>query len=662
VQFQSILRRTVAIGSIRWICLVLFAFLALTITSPSGWAQVSDAATRFGNVSGWKGMLTFSGHGTGTNPVGCAGGEDRYSNNQSVTSAPELQGQFPDWTGPSNSEITLAMTDLETCPEPFPSTCFQTITGIGGLFLIDIFTLDIDANQGTYQIQMAPAAVIAKGCDGSTTNGGWPLGPLYGPGGAFIGGTFAGQNPLPAKGVNLTLKIATAPDKPSLFAVPWEVSWRFAPVCRVKIPKTWGQGDKEWSGQDYDRYPGQTIGSKGCALTSLAMALAFAGVETLPDGSALNPGSLDTFLSNSTELTNLTVAWLDSHGFSGIDTGITENGFTNAHGVKWDSDTRYATDFANLKFKTFGKFRDSVSDPQGAHELLDEALCNATPHPVIVGVKLACFNKAGGSVALAGESCPADFPMGPTPGHYVLVTGKDGDRYEIADPATGSMRSLNDDYGNKFQTRGSVVDPNGDISSLNITSDHNVSLLVTDSLNNRTGEDPSSGAVVQQIPGSAYFIDRITDGDIDGINSAGEPEPTTHAVQIFQPSQGVYSLIVKGVAEGPYTISIDAFSNNGGPQPPISLEGTIAQGATRTYSFVYNPAPGSVVTVISLLGDRNGDGVVDCKDLAIIRASFGKKTGQSGFDPRADVNGDGIVNILDLSAVARQIPAGTKCQ
>jgi hypothetical protein len=640
VRFHSILPRAVAIGSTRCICSALFGFFILAITSSCSWAQGSDAATRWGNVSGWKGMLTVSGHGTGTNPVTCTGGRDSYSNNQSVSAAPELQGQFPDWLGPSNSEITLAMTDLETCPEPFPSTCFQTITGIGGLVPIDIFTLDIDANQGTYQIQMAPAAVIEKGCDGSTTNGGWPLGPLYGPGGAFIGATFAGQNPLPAKGVNLTMKIATAPDKPSFFAVPWEVNWRFAPVCRVKIPKTWGQGDKEWSGQDYDRYPGQTIGSKGCALTSLAMALAFAGVETLPDGSALDPGSLNTFLSNSTELTNLTVAWLDSHGFSGIDSGITDNGFTNSHGVKWDSDTRYANDFGNLKFKTFGPFTDSVSDPQGAHQILDEALCNATPHPVIV--------------AVTGSD-------GNYPGHYVLVTGKDGDRYEIADPATGSMRSL-DDYGNKFQTRGSIVDPTGDISSLNITSDSNVSLLLTDSLNNRTGEDLSSGAVVQQIPGSAYFIDRITDGDIGGINSAGEPEPTTHTVQIFQPSQGTYSLVVKGIAEGSYTISIDAFSKDGGPQPPISLDGTLVPGTTRKYSFTYNPAPGSVVTVVSLFGDLNNDGVVDCKDLAIIRSSFGKKAGQVGFDPRADVNKDGIVNILDLSAVARQLPAGTVCQ
>lgn len=65
---------------------------------------------------------------------------------------------------------------------------------------------------------------------------------------------------------------------------------------------------------------------------------------------------------------------------------------------------------------------------------------------------------------------------------------------------------------------------------------------------------------------------------------------------------------------------------------------------------------------ILVVADTNRDGIVDCGDLAIIRASFGKKTGQSGFDPRADVNGDGIVNVLDLSTVAQQLPAGTACK
>jgi len=42
-------------------------------------------------------------------------------------------------------------------------------------------------------------------------------------------------------------------------------------------------------------------------------------------------------------------------------------------------------------------------------------------------------------------------------------------------------------------------------------------------------------------------------------------------------------------------------------------------------------------------------------------ASFGRRTGQTGFDPRADINMDGVVDIRDLYAVSSQLPAGTKC-
>ncbi|MDT8999726.1 M12 family metallo-peptidase [Paucibacter sp. APW11] len=65
---------------------------------------------------------------------------------------------------------------------------------------------------------------------------------------------------------------------------------------------------------------------------------------------------------------------------------------------------------------------------------------------------------------------------------------------------------------------------------------------------------------------------------------------------------------------------------------------------------------------IRLLGDLNKDGVVDCADLAIVRASLGKKAGQPGFDARADFNNDGVVDIRDLSAVSQKLPAGTVCK
>jgi hypothetical protein len=77
----------------------------------------------------------------------------------------------------------------------------------------------------------------------------------------------------------------------------------------------------------------------------------------------------------------------------------------------------------------------------------------------------------------------------------------------------------------------------------------------------------------------------------------------------------------------------------------------------------YLPASTTVaINVKSVPGDLNADGLVDCADLNIVKASFGKRAGQAGFDPRADVNGDGVVNVLDLSAVAKFIPAGTVCK
>jgi hypothetical protein len=61
-------------------------------------------------------------------------------------------------------------------------------------------------------------------------------------------------------------------------------------------------------------------------------------------------------------------------------------------------------------------------------------------------------------------------------------------------------------------------------------------------------------------------------------------------------------------------------------------------------------------------GDVNRDGKVDCADLAIVRALFGKKTGEPGFDARADVVADSIIDVRDLAFVSQRLPAGTRCQ
>jgi hypothetical protein len=64
----------------------------------------------------------------------------------------------------------------------------------------------------------------------------------------------------------------------------------------------------------------------------------------------------------------------------------------------------------------------------------------------------------------------------------------------------------------------------------------------------------------------------------------------------------------------------------------------------------------------SVLGDVNGDGKVNCADVSILKSSFGKTTGQVGYNLAADLNNDGTVNVLDLFIISRQLPAGTVCQ
>ena len=61
-------------------------------------------------------------------------------------------------------------------------------------------------------------------------------------------------------------------------------------------------------------------------------------------------------------------------------------------------------------------------------------------------------------------------------------------------------------------------------------------------------------------------------------------------------------------------------------------------------------------------GDLNGDGVVNCQDILIIRNSWGKRSTQQGFDPLADYNRDGVVNVFDLAAVSKYLARGAKCK
>ncbi len=54
----------------------------------------------------------------------------------------------------------------------------------------------------------------------------------------------------------------------------------------------------------------------------------------------------------------------------------------------------------------------------------------------------------------------------------------------------------------------------------------------------------------------------------------------------------------------------------------------------------------------ALIGDANGDGTVNILDFQILSNTFGKTSGEQGYDGRADFNGDNAIDILDFQILS----------
>ena len=68
-----------------------------------------------------------------------------------------------------------------------------------------------------------------------------------------------------------------------------------------------------------------------------------------------------------------------------------------------------------------------------------------------------------------------------------------------------------------------------------------------------------------------------------------------------------------------------------------------------------------VAAPVIVPADVNGDGVVNCTDVALVKAAIGKRSGQAGYSANLDVNKDGVINAIDQAMVTRALPAGTTC-
>jgi hypothetical protein len=124
----------------------------------------------------------------------------------------------------------------------------------------------------------------------------------------------------------------------------------------------------------------------------------------------------------------------------------------------------------------------------------------------------------------------------------------------------------------------------------------------------------------------------------------GDPKPGANMV-LFRIDQVTGNLVPEAGINGKTVMGI------------VSSDGLSATftGLARLSTVV------GLVPTGAVIGDANGDGVVNCDDVAIVKASFGRKTSQIGFDPSADLNNDGVVDINDLAIVLHNLAGGSTC-
>jgi len=378
--------------------------------------------------------------------------------------------------------------------------------------------------------------------------------------------------------------------------------------CTATPPKQFTQLQPPWNGKTYD-HTSELISDGGCSLTALTMA-----IDAADGATAYDPGTLNDLLTNH----------------PGAYTPFDTVGCPNSKGCGglFFNQAVAAASLGSLKF--YGKSIDSQADPPGAADFLDNALCNVGS-PVVVGVT--------GS-------------RGSFPGHYVLVTGKQGTTYAVIDPGSSSNTNTTLDTFGHYLTRGYVSDPAGDLSRLEIAIDTG-DMLVTDPAGRQTGLLSSS--IVQNIPQSYYFRDALDD-DAHAAFTIG----SVRTVGILQPSQGSYQVSVFGTSLATYSLQMLAVANDGTAEAAVLVPGVANIGSSSTFQIQYSSTPGStptvatVATFASTLADISNSlalGLIDNQGIA--NALSSKINAASAAAGRGDYN----TAVNNLNAFLNQVNA-----
>ena len=254
-------------------------------------------------------------------------------------------------------------------------------------------------------------------------------------------------------------------------------------------------------------------------------------------------------------------------------------------------------------------------------------------------------------------------PESPPPLAYSILGGADAAAFSI-DPSTGVLAFVvAPDYENPADAGGDNL--------------YNVTVQASDGAG---GTDTQAVAVtVADATGEFSQVESIQ-VDKGTIQRSMVRSLTVTFDKAVDVSSGAFSVVKRGAGGGPVVLNDPVITTNGAGQTVVTL--TFAAGAFRgpgnslidgNYQLTIDTAKilsggeqldgdgnnaaggnhefgeAAIDNFFRLFGDGNKDRLVNSLDLTLFSATYGKRTGQAGFNDAFDYDGDGDVDGTDLA-------------
>ncbi len=178
-----------------------------------------------------------------------------------------------------------------------------------------------------------------------------------------------------------------------------------------------------------------------------------------------------------------------------------------------------------------------------------------------------------------------------------------------------------------------------------------VTVTVTDA-HGRTGKRNFSMTVNASTLVSALTVAEINDISVK-ISAVQTNDPITPIQVLVSGGQTPYAYALSSTPATGSGLTVDSSSG--------SITGTPTQASTFTLTVTVTDKANKTATesfsmAVSLIGDFNGDGVVNLSDHSLFVAAFGLSEGEAGYNAEMDMNGDGTINTADFVIFVSHFP------